>query len=343
LSKRITRKDVAKIAGVSVSAVSRVINNNGYVAKEKKVAIINALKETGYRQSRKAATTQENITKQLLFYNKDMRNEFTIEMYRGMLDYASRYDYMIVLSGTWDVKKIMTIAIDGVILPRPYNPVIDEYIALMGSKMSLPTVCASYGNAKKRPKNIPIIDADSYAAMEILIDYLFDKGHSNIALATPSTDAEEDPRISAYRNKLLPMFGKSIDKYIFTHCNESNHIGFDEENFFVYGEQIARQMHESKCDATAVACFNDNLAIGMINCFHKLGLRVPEDISVAGIDGLNIGNYVYPRLTSVSMSPFIQGSECVRVLLDLINGKKVKARTNIPLRIVEGDSVKILK
>ena len=337
MTVRVTRKDVAKLAGVSVTAVSRVMNNSGYVAKEKRTAILKAVETVGYRPSPVAVAMQKHSTKQLLFYNKDLSNAFTIETYRGMVSYASRHDYMVLLSGTWDIKKIKHMLIDGVILPN--SSFIDEYIRIIGNKMFLPTISASYGEPTKRVKRIPLIESDTYAAMEMLIDYLFGKNHRKIALATPFN---LDARCTAYRNKLLPILGKTLDNYVFSHGVDPPVLEHSEEDFFEYGQQLAKRIYESKCDATAVCCFNDNLAFGMIQQFSRLGVRVPEDISVTGIDGLSIGEYIYPKLTSVSISPFKQGSECVRVLIDLISGKKVKGLTRVPLDIVERESVKSL-
>jgi len=315
------------------------MNNSGYVAKDKREAIRDAVEKIGYRPSPVAVAMQKHSTKQILFYNKDLSNAFTIEVYRGMISYASRYDYMVLLSGTWDFEKIKHMLIDGVILPN--TDVIDDYLRFVGNKMFLPTICASYGMSTKLARRIPLVDSDTYIAIEMIIDYLFDKNHKKIAFATPFTNLT-DTRCAAYRNKLIPILGKSIDKYMFSNGLDKPSLMQMEEDFFEYGEQLALQMYVTKSDATAVCCFNDNLAIGMIQQFNRLGVRVPDDISVVGIDGLSIGGYTYPKLTSVSISPFKQGSDCVKVLIDILSGKKVKGLTKVPMDIVEGESVKYL-
>ena len=94
------------------------------------------------------------------------------------------------------------------------------------------------------------------------------------------------------------------------------------EDFFGKGRLAARIYRGKKMDATAVVGFNDEFSLGLICGFQEMGLRVPEDISVMGIDGNDARKYVSPLLTTVSLFPQEQGAMCVRVLLDLIEGKK---------------------
>jgi len=337
MAVKLTRKDVAELAGVSVTAVSRVMNNSGYVAKNKREAILKAAKKINYRP-RAAKSIMQQPNKQLLFYNKDLYNEFTTELYCGMVNYASQHDYMVLLSGTWDIEKFKHMLIDGVILPN--DVFIDEFTRIIGNKIFLPIISASYGAQNKRVKRIPLVECDTYKAMELIIDYLFERNHTKIALAAPYKNM--DLRYTSYVNKMHPLLGKSIDKYIFTNNDAPPHVMAPEIKYFEHGELLAQKMYETKCDATAVCCFNDNVAIGMIQQFTRLGVRIPGDISIVGIDGVNIGSYTHPKLTSVALSPFKQGSECVRVLLDMIAGKKVKGRTSVPIEIIERESVRTL-
>ena len=111
------------------------------------------------------------------------------------------------------------------------------------------------------------------------------------------------------------------------------------EDFFGKGRLAARIFAERKMDATAVVGFNDEFSLGLICGFQEMGLRVPEDISVMGIDGNDARKYVSPLLTTVSLFPQEQGAMCVRVLLDLIEGKKVRYVTHTGFRLLEGESV----
>jgi len=327
------------MAGVSVTAVSRVMNKSNYVAMDKKVAILKAVDQLGYRPNPVAVAMQNRSTKQILFYSKDLGNAFNIDMYRGMISYASQFDYMVILSGTWDIEKIKKIPVDGVILPNEL--ISEEYLYSVKNTMQLPTVSASYGSSRLNKKHIPQVEADTYVAMEMLIDFLFSKGHKKIALATPYPIADDNPRGTAYRCKMLPVLEGRLDDYVFTALDNPNKFRPFEEDFVTYGELLTNQMIEKDTDATAVACFNDDIAISMIRHLHRVGKHVPDDISVAGIDDIKIGSFIEPPLTTVALSPYEQGRECVRVLLDMVAGKKIKRRTKIPLHLVERKSVSV--
>lgn len=333
----VTRKDVAQLAGVSVTAVSRVMNNSGYVAKEKRKAILKAVKKLGYRPSPVAVSLQQKLTKQILFYCKDLGNAFNMETYRGMIHYAAQFDYMVVLSGTWDTERIKTMLIDGVVLPN--ESVAVEYLRAIRNTLPVPTVSASYGSPTIHPRRIPLVESDTYEAIELIIDHLLEKGHRKIAFASPYPLTVEHPRGIAYRSKMHAILGDRVDDYAFISDTAPKSFPSEEEDFFEYGEQIAHKIHHSKLEITAVINFNDDMALGMMRYFHREGIRVPEDISVVGIDGIKVGSYIHPRLTTVDLSPFTQGMECARVLLDMIAGKKVKSRTVVPVRVIEGGSV----
>lgn len=116
-----------------------------------------------------------------------------------------------------------------------------------------------------------------------------------------------------------------------------------EEDFFGKGELAAQLFAERKIDATAVVAFNDEFALGMCKRFHALGIQVPRDISLIGIDGSSARKYRDPCLTSVGLFPEKQGARCVDTLLDMLEGKKVKYVSGSPIKLIKGDSVRKLE
>ena len=114
------------------------------------------------------------------------------------------------------------------------------------------------------------------------------------------------------------------------------------EDFFGKGLLAADIFNERKCDATAAICFNDDMALGFAKRLRKIGYRIPEDISIVGFDGIYSRKYADTMMTSLCLNPKLHGAKCVEVLLNIINGKKVKHITNIPNYIEVGESVKKL-
>ena len=116
----VTRKDIANRAGVSVSVVSRALNNSGYVNKEKKKEIIKIADELNYRPNPIAMSLQQQKTKQLLYYSKDLYNSFNIELYEGMIEEAEKNGYVMLINGRLNFDVIPHLMIDGIILPNQY-------------------------------------------------------------------------------------------------------------------------------------------------------------------------------------------------------------------------------
>lgn len=342
----ITRKNVAEKAGVSVTIVSRVLNNNGYVAKEKREAVLRAAQELSYRPNPIALSLQSRRTRQILFYNKDLGNMFTIELYRGMVKYAKQYDYMVSLSGSFNFDRIKTMMFDGIILPNEH--VAMEFAKKSAGYTGLPAVSAAYGDTLQLPKNIPMVMADTSEAMELLIHYLWENGHKKIALATPYP-VEAQSRTLTFLSMLRPIYKSHINSYVIVSPdsmeNESKRDGFTEEDFNLEGIEAAKQFVKRKLDATAVVCFNDSFALGMVGQLEAMDVRIPEDVSVAGIDGISdhYGCSLVPKLTSVSLFPMRQGAECVRILLEMIEDEsRVKSKTKTSIKLLKGDTVKTL-
>ena len=99
---------------------------------------------------------------------------------------------------------------------------------------------------------------------------------------------------------------------------------------------------ESRCDATAVICFNEEMALGFLRALRQLGLRVPEDISVAAYDGTYLRRYFDLPLTVLDLHPYQQGWRCAEAVIDLIRGRKARSQ-RIPLTdILEGATVRDL-
>lgn len=342
----ITRKDVARQAGVSVTIVSRVLNNSGYVAKEKRNAVLKAAQELSYRPNPIALSLQSRKTRQILFYNKDLGNAFNIELYRGMVKYAQTHEYMVALSGSFNPDRIKTMMFDGIILPNE-GMAADFAEKSMGYR-GIPVVSAIYGEFVKTPKNVPVVLSDASEAMEILIRYLWGKGHKKVAMASPYS-IYDNSRTVTFLSMLKPIYGEKLFDYVIESSlclgNDVPEKVLTEEDFQSEGAQAAQRFVARRMDATAVICFNDSFALGMLGGFHELGVRVPQDVSVAGIDGIvdKYGMHMVPKLTSVSLAPMKQGSECVRILLQMIDGtERPKCKTCIPVQLVEGETVRAL-
>lgn len=349
----VNRKDIANMAGVSVSVVSRALNNSGYVEKEKKKRIIEIAEKLGYHPHSVAISLQKRRTRQILFYCKDLQNPYNMDMYQGMVEAAKERGYMVVINGNIEFDKVKDTMIDGIIMPNEAMTI--HYLNTIGKNYCLPLVTASYASQENLPKAVPLIEIDMYTATQDAIKYLREYGHEKIAFASTYNINTNISRINVYISELKPVLKDRIEEYYIGVDTKS--LGKDkrllyfkeelrkdniaiEENFFGKGEVAAQIFLERQLDATAILCFNEAFAVGVYNQFRKIGIRIPEDISIMSFDGTYLRKYFSPTLTTVNLWPKKHGAKCVEVLLDVIEGKKVKRITHLPTSIIEGESVR---
>ena len=296
-----------------MATVSRVFSGNDYVSEKTRDLVLKVAKEMGYQPNPVAISLKKNKTHQLMYYVRDLSNYYFIEMYKGMMDYAARQGYRFIISGDLDYDQINSLMIDGLVLP-----VIFFHSSEYTNGLRIPIVSASYNKIEAVDEKHVMVDV-SYA-MKLAIDHLFNLGHRKIAFIALDKYSEKEPRKMAYLKFMRPYLGDKCDDYILgpKEFNESK----EEINFMEIGRNSAKDYIKARLDATAVICFNDAAAIGFMGYIQEKGIRVPDDLSIVGIDGQQQGRYTSPPLTSISLDPFHHGSECARILIGLIENKK---------------------
>lgn len=355
--KPVTRKDIAKLCEVSISVVSRALNNSGYVEESKRRKIIETAEKLGYVPQPVAMSLQERRTKQLLYYCKDLSNEYYVDMYRGMCEAANARGYLVTISGIIEFDRIKDTMVDGIIMPN--EDMTSYYMKQGGKNYYLPVVSASYCNVVDIPKSVPLVEADMYRAMEIALKYLNSMGHKMIAYGFPYDRNNYNSRYLAWKEYIKKFTGNiGWEKYLLAiHKNEMKNdpriLPFSEdipgnsihteEDFFGKGKLAAQVFTERKLDATAIISFNDEFAIGMIRGFQEMGVHVPEQVSVMGIDGTGTRKYLSPTLTTINMFPQKQGQECANILIDMIEKTNKRYMVHIKPKLQLGESVKNLR
>ncbi len=348
----ITRKDIANRVGVSVSVVSRALNNSGYVNADKRQKIIEAAENMGYYPNPVAMSLQQSRTKQILFYSKDLDNHFNIEVYEGLLDEAERYGYVVLLNGRYDFRNIPSLMIDGVVLPNPF--ITRHYLQEIGRKYHLPAVTVSYGEAIQFDKAVPMVQTDLYEGVIKALNYLKKKGHHKIAFAAPYPLHSDHSRILAWKHWMMEEARHNPEKFYLginktDMPNDSRVRRFPEEecqdainvweNYYDKGMLAADVFHEERCHATAVMFFNDQMALGFLVRIKALGYSIPQDLSIMGIDGLPSGQHSDIGLTTLEIQARKMGALCFRELLGIINDEKEHCITRVPVKIIEGRTV----
>lgn len=354
--KNITRKDIAQRVGVSVSVVSRAINNSGYVDKDKREKILAAAEEMGYVQNPVAMALQQNKTKQLLFFCEDLTATYYNQMYHGMAREAKKYGYhVLAVMNEENFEMIKGTMADGILFPN--ETVAEAYASSIGKNYHLPAVTACFNPGVSFSKAMPAITIDNKDVINMAIDYLLSKGHRKIGMTLPFDYGYVDLRFRYWKTRMQEIVGEDYKKYILdvqeAVRKKKNEQEIKDEctpvvedflysDLFYIGKEIAECFVKMRYKPTAILCFNDDIAFGTIEHLGKLGIKVPEEISVMGIDGLYTRDKYSPRLTTVNMHPERQGAKCVEVLLDLLKGNKTKYMYKFKVGITEGESVQTL-
>lgn len=350
--KYATRKDIAERAGTSVSVVSRALNNSGYVEAGKKKKILQIAEELNYVPNPVAVSLQTRRTRQILFYCKNIDNVFNIQLYKGMMNEAAARGYMVLFNGKLSFEEIKNTLVDGIIMQD--QEIAGIYMDTAGKNYHLPVVSASYGDRFSTSHGLPVVEIDMFGVVETALDYLWDMGHRRILMALPYTHSQA--RINAFRSWMKTKGLNRPDDHIISISRQNPKLQNDErllrfreeteadrllvsEDFYGKGVLAAQLFAEQNRNETAVLAFNDELALGMIRGFSEMGVRVPEDVSVMGIDGITARKYVSPLLTTINLFPEKQGEKCARLLLDILEGKKVKYVTHARFELEPGESV----
>ena len=335
-----TRKDVAALAGVSEVTVSRVLNSNGYVSHEKERLVKRAAEKLGYLPNPIAVSFKKNITKQILMLlpEQDFENSFFVELYKGAVRYAEKAGYLLAVSTDMVFSKITTKMFDGIILANSsFKP--DE----LRKHLRVPATVLNFGEDMHYPwlENVVV---DTGLAMELVIKHLNALGHRRIGFAMPRHTLMRgtlSQRYRRYSELMRGVFGKNIDEYVFG--TDKAAAKEDLANYYHYGKLAAEQIFSRKPAITAVVCFNDEVALGLIGRLQGLGIKVPRDLSVTGIDNILQSAYSVPSLTTVNLPAIAQGEESVRRLISRIEGKEIQEKAEFSIEIVKRESVRVLK
>ena len=347
----VTRKDLADRLGVSVSVVSRALNNSGYVEAEKKERILQAAREMGYSREPAALKKAQRSSHCVTLFTLNTRNPFYVEFHLGVRDELFRRGYSMILfhlPGSGDMGWNMS---DGIVFSN--ESLAFDYLMRSGRNDFRPTVAASFAGVRQLPRHITMVEYDLWKGAEKAIRYLRKHGHRRIAMVSPFPRDNPDSRIRYWSAEMFSVFGPRIDDYYLEVTDQDRAI-FPEgnlisggqgqpaltgEDFFENGVLAARRFRESGCDATAVICFNEEMGIGFCKAMKKLGVRIPEDLSVIGYDGTYLRRYMDQALTVLSLQPYLVGQMCADSVIRLIQGEKVRNRKLSLTEILEGETV----
>jgi len=310
---KVTIADVAREAGVSSQTVSRVINNKGELKPETRRSVIEVIERLGYRPSSIARSLATNRTFTLGLLVPDIDNPFWPGIARGIEEVAWERGYHVFLCNTTEdprreeavLQLLEDKRVDGVIvagsrLPdERLLPLIERHSAAVLVNRTLPG-----GHAGS-------VRVDVTHGANLVVSHLIARGHRRIGLlAGPATSQNSQGHINGY-TAALQAAGLAVDPALI--CLGAPYL----ED----GRLAATGLLRERPDIDALYCYNDLIAIGAMHACAELGLRIPDDIAVAGNDDILLAGLVTPALTTLRVSKYDVGATAARMLFERINGQ----------------------
>jgi LacI family transcriptional regulator len=315
--KRPTQDDVARIAGVSQTAVSMVLNDRSPVAisPETRQRVLAAIDELGYVPDGSARSLRTRKTLIVASLIPDITNPFYPAFERGIQDVADAHGYDLIAYNTDEVREkelrsirsMQRARVDGVIA-TPFHVTPEDFSPLLQS--DVPVVI--FGEMTIEAPNQPIdyIYVDDNSAARALVAYLVDRGLLPLAVISGSTESlRRDWRVPAVR-QVMTERGLPYQEILARGTDHTERGG--------YGAM--QQLLARSPRPRAVFATNDMMAIGAMMAIRNAGLRVPDDIAVAGFDDITVARLLNPPLTTVAQFPERLGCRAAEMLFERLDG-----------------------
>lgn len=317
--KKVTIQSVADLAGVSIATVSRVLSGNTNVRPDLAKKVIKAASSLDYSPSASAQGLAKgrNFTVGVLV--PDLSNPYFPDVVKGIHNLASQSNYRLLIADSdgrpedeMGIIKNLMRQVDGLILVSPRMD-----IAELKSLDSSPTPIVLV-NRMEPGIGLASIGVDNFSSMSELCGHIASLGHKKVAfLSGPQESWQQRERARAVTH--ASNFGLTVNNVPAGGTIKSGYEAFD----------IA---YKSK--PTAVICFNDLVALGVLSRALELGIRVPEDLSVTGFDDIEFSHFSNPPLTTIQ-SPQIQlGEKAWKILDAQFNGSSANHEPLLEAKVI---------
>ncbi|WP_257211917.1 LacI family DNA-binding transcriptional regulator [Mesotoga sp. H07.pep.5.3] len=326
-----TIKDVAKLAGVSISTVSYVLNNSNRIGEETRQKVLKAAKELNYVPNTFARSLKKEKYDLVSLIVHEIKGPFYDSLVKGIQDVLHNMGYNLLIYCTLenrrqDVAKFLkNDIVDGLIIMTPTVKSED----IESFSRDFPVVTLDRVLKSERVRSVRI--GNERGSYEV-VRHLHELGHRRIGFIKGSKDTlDARERYSGFTGAMKKfglnvVAGDVLEGDFTEESGRSSMSGYLEAN---RGRKIA----------TAFYCANDETAIGALKAINEYGLRVPEDISLVGFDDIELSSYITPKLTTVRRPMYQLGSLAAHMLISLIFGKYDEvSNINLDVTLVVRDS-----
>jgi len=317
-----TIRDVARESGVHISTVSRTFSAPHMVNPETRSRVLACAERLGYRPNRAARALITGRTHNIGLIVADIANPFFPPLIKAAESQARQRDYRIFVTDTnedpsveEDLVRALAKQVDGVLLcsPRMANSLVEQL------SREVPLVVVN-----RQITGLPSVVMDVAQGARLAIDHLGGLGHRQIALLA-------GPR-GSWTSREMRRSATSAARAAGAELTVIGPNPPTEGGGMAVADQIAQ------AGVSAVLAYNDLMAIGLVEGLHALGLRVPRDLSVVGVDDISLSRLTRPKLTTVANPTAAAGRAAVDMLLAHGDDRRTTAQITLQTELVIRDS-----
>jgi DNA-binding LacI/PurR family transcriptional regulator len=341
----VTLKDISKKAGVSISTVSRIINNDRNKPSSKKTTekVWKIIRELGYvpnmnaRNLSKGYEKSENIKTHIIgcilaSSKETYKDPFFAQILSGIQNEAISNGYLMGYSFSFSedsgalFNKILSNKIDGAVVLGRLN---EDFLSFIKSNINN----LVYAGLNSLNAGFDEVICDSYKAACCAVDHLINLGHTKIGYIGSIPGKENLNVVNEHR---FDGFFDTLKKHGLELCKDNiQNIEFST----IEGFKAMNIILETGSTPTAIFCSNDYAAIGAMKAIHKAGLRIPNDIAVVGLSNMDISEYIRPALTTVHVPKEELGMFAAKILINKIeSSRQIPVKIELPFKLIVRES-----
>ncbi len=334
-----TIKDLAAKTGYAVGTVSRALNNHPNVSEKARAKILKAAGECGFQLNVNAKQLKQQHSTTILVVVKGIGNELFAEMVESIQNLMAKTRYQLAVDYMDEDSNEVIRAIQLCREKKPLGIIFlggnNHSFARDFDKIDVPCVLVTNDGSQLGFDNLSSVCIDTRSAAQGAVDTLISLGHRKIAMIGGDRELSDTSRL---------RFEGSLRSF------REHGVEFDPETDyrtarFSYhdGYQATRELLANGREYTAIFAVSDVMAMGAIRALWEAGRKVPQDISVLGVDGLPVGTYLVPQLATVSQPVQTMALRSVQILLEAIEEGSPACHEIIPFEILPRESIRDIR
>lgn len=328
-----TIKDLAKETGYSVGTISRVLNDQPNVSEKARKIILECVEKSGFQLNTNAKHLKQQYGEGILVVVTGTSNELFSHMIEHIQRELSTTNYSLTVDYVDEKEDAVQRAVQRSRELKPQGILFlggdDRLFARSFGNIRLPSVLLTSDASQLEFHNLSSVTTDDTAAAQRAIEHLMSMGHQRIGIISGDITCSGPSRrrfegcCRAYEARGLSLWED--------YCVQSP--------FSLSGGYHAAQELLQRKQVTAIFAMSDVMAIGAIRGLNDLGLRVPEDVSVIGYDGIEMGSYYIPRLTTIGQQADLLAKRGISLLLEGIEKHSPATHEKVPFELILNSSV----